>query len=342
MAEASQQGEARRIAVTLADALGFDELGRSEVAIVVTEAATNLVKHARQGELLLRPVHVGDAHGLEVLALDRGPGLHDVPRAIGDGYSTAGSSGTGLGAIRRMASAFDVHSLPGAGTTLVATLWADGREGSPTGRQTRAIARAEAGECALGVVCVPYPGEHECGDAWAVRATPEGATAMVVDGLGHGPIAAQAARAVVESFHEGDDDAPGAIIARAHEAARSTRGAALSVARLDLRAGRVTYAGIGNVAGSVIDGVGVQHMVSHNGTVGHQMRRVHELSYQWPRGAALVLHSDGLSTSWRIDRYPGLVQRHPALIAATLYRDASRGRDDATVLVLREQTGSLA
>jgi hypothetical protein len=74
-------------------------------------------------------------------------------------------------------------------------------------------------------------------------------------------------------------------------------------------------------------------MVSHNGTVGHQMRRVQEFVYPWPAEALVILHSDGLATQWRL--LPGLAARDPALIAAILYRDFRRGRDDVTVLVAR-------
>ena len=74
-------------------------------------------------------------------------------------------------------------------------------------------------------------------------------------------------------------------------------------------------------------------MVSYNGTVGHEVRKIREFTYLWPKGGLLVMHSDGLGTQWRLDRYPGLIARHPSLIAGVLYRDFNRGRDDVTVLV---------
>lgn len=336
--EASQTGEARRLAVALAQDLGFDETRAGEVAIVVTEAATNLVKHARQGELLFRPLADGPRRGLEVVALDRGPGLADVERAAGDGYSTAGSPGTGLGAMRRLASRLDLHSLPGAGTTAVAVLWADDPAARVGGRSAAGAApRAEQPAMDVGAVSLPHPSERVCGDAWALRWTADGAVLLLADGLGHGPAAEEAAAAVVASFAEDPGRAPGDIVQAAHEAARSTRGAAVAVAQVDARGGRVRYAGVGNISGVLLGGARQQHMVSHSGTVGHQLRRVQEFTYEWGPDAVLVMHSDGLTTSWRLDRYPGLLRRHPALVAATLYRDASRGRDDATVVVLRER-----
>jgi hypothetical protein len=77
-------------------------------------------------------------------------------------------------------------------------------------------------------------------------------------------------------------------------------------------------------------------MVSHNGIVGSNMRKVQEFTQAWQPGSLLVLCSDGLNTRWDLNRYPGLADRHPSVIAALLYRDFARRRDDVTVLVLRE------
>src|SRR5262245_38968592 len=114
--ESSQVGEARRAAVALADGLGFGEADAGKVALVVTEAASNLVKHGGGGELLLGVLERDGVAGIEVLALDRGPGMADLGRCLRDGYSTAGTRGTGLGAIARLSSGFEVHSADRRGT----------------------------------------------------------------------------------------------------------------------------------------------------------------------------------------------------------------------------------
>ena len=77
-------------------------------------------------------------------------------------------------------------------------------------------------------------------------------------------------------------------------------------------------------------------VVSHHGTAGGAARRIQEFTYPWKGGDILVLHSDGLGSHWTLAGYPGLAQRHPALIAGVLYRDHRRGRDDTTVVVVRE------
>jgi anti-sigma regulatory factor (Ser/Thr protein kinase) len=317
----SRVGETRRLVASLARVAGFDEAARSNVSIVATEIATNLVKHAREGEVLARLVERGAVMGVEILSLDRGPGMANVTECLRDGFSTAGSPGTGLGAIVRIAHTVDVSSTP-AGTALVARLWAAPRE--------------EPREPVAGAVCIPKSGEEVCGDAWAVREEPGRRVVMVADGLGHGPNAAEASRAAVDAFQRAQDLRPAAVLDAAHRALRSTRGAAIAVASVDFGRGEVTYAGVGNISGAVVTLGASRQMVSLNGTIGHEARKIQQFVYPWAPSSMLVMHSDGLTAQWRLDKYPGLVSRDPALVAGTLYRDFSRGRDDATVVALRE------
>ncbi len=96
------------------------------------------------------------------------------------------------------------------------------------------------------------------------------------------------------------------------------------------------FCGVGNVDGRVVTADGNRHLVPQNGIVGHTMPRVQPVDIPVPSSARLVMHSDGISSRWRADSYPGLLARHPALLAGVLFRDYARARDDATVLVLRE------
>jgi anti-sigma regulatory factor (Ser/Thr protein kinase) len=325
--ESSQAGHARRTAAALAARLGFNEEAQGKVAIVVSEAAKNLVAHVPGGgHILLRALYAGPHVGLEVLALDKGPGMADVDRCLRDGYSTAGTSGVGLGAMRRMASLFDIHSVPGLGTAVLAQLWAD---------KPPPAARVE-----VGVVCVPMPGEEVCGDSWAVDFKQGRFFVLVADGLGHGPEAARASRAAVVSFLEQGSRELVELMRGAHQELRSTRGAAVALASVE--GARLHFAGVGNIAAAIASPGAIQRLVSMNGTLGHQAHRMQQFSYTWSPGDTLVMCSDGLATQWRLDPYPGLLARHPSLVAGVLYRDFARGRDDATVLVAREVSGGSA
>jgi len=322
--ETTQVGEARRIAVALARRVGFGEEAAGKAALIVTELANNLVKHAHGGELLLLSLEQDRTAGLEVQALDKGPGM-DLSRCLRDGYSTAGTPGTGLGAVVRQSAFFDLHSSPSSGTALLARLWS-----GPKARN------GPAHEAVTGSVSLPLAGETVCGDGWAMERRESRHLFLIADGLGHGPLAASAAREAVRVFHANAGLEPVPILQAIHAALRSTRGAAVALADIDFTGQVVRFAGVGNIAGTVATRDGTWSMVSHNGTAGHLASRFQEFVYPFPPGALLVMHSDGLTGRWRLDEYPGLSSRDPALIAGVLYRDHKRGRDDVTVLVVRE------
>jgi len=331
--DASQVGEARRAANALAARLGAGETERGTLALVVTEAATNLVRHADGGgTLLLQPLDRAGQPWVDVLALDRGPGMSSVPDALRDGYSTAGTAGEGLGAIRRLSREFDLYSAPGLGTALFARValrlanFDDDPPGTPG--------------FTFGAVSVPLPGEEVCGDDWAADGLDGDAPRfLVADGLGHGAGAAEASGEAVRVFAAPGAETltPAALLERAHGALRHTRGAAAASAQVAPGGGAVTFAGVGNIQAAFVNGSGgaaAKGLASHNGTVGHQARKFADFVYDWPPGALLILASDGVTTQWGLERYPGLLARHPAVVAGVVYRDCARGRDDATVLAV--------
>lgn len=323
--EQSQVAEARRRSAALAGSLGGNETVVGNVSIIATELATNLVRHALGGKLLAQPWKDAEGAGIELLALDKGRGMEDVAACFADGYSTAGTPGTGLGAIRRLASFIDVWSRPGMGTALLVRV-----------RIEPVAAPTPAPTFIWGAVSQPAPGEALCGDAWSALYERTRVAFLVADGLGHGAFAAAAANAAVRVFSErGFRDSPAATMEAIHRGIAATRGAAASVAALRLDSPEMIYCGIGNISCAILANGATRRAVSLAGTLGHTMGRAREFSYPVPTGAVLVLHPDGLLTNWSLDPYPGLLARHPALIAGVMYRDFQRGRDDATVLVAR-------
>jgi len=333
--EVSQVAEVRRQVAATASTHGLNEPAVGKVALVVTEIATNLVKHTTGGQLLVRTLQHEDGNGLEILALDKGPGIANVSECLRDGYSTTGSPGTGLGAIARLSTVFDMYSLPGRGTALLAQIWPEDHRQKFAGRTQEG---GNGSSLEIGAVCVAKPGEEVSGDAWAVEQHAGYSLIFVADGLGHGPSAAKAAHKAVRIFHERSTLVPTAILEEVHLALQSTRGAAAAVTVVDASQQVVKFAGVGNIAGEVVAAAGNRKMVSHSGTLGHAMRKTQEFTYPWPTKALLVMHSDGIGTHWTLDAYPGLITRHPSLIAAVLYRDHSRGRDDSTVVVAKNRS----
>lgn len=257
-----------------------------------------------------------------MLGVDQGPGMASIAECLRDGYSSAGSLGSGLGAIQRIGTEFDLFSAPGQGTVVMVRIAPRRSEGARPGAVTAGV-------------CVAKPGEVESGDGWTAVTSGSRTAICVVDGLGHGPVAAEAATAGRETFVRAAGGTPAEMLEALHRALRSTRGAAVAVAIADREAQLVRFGGVGNVGGSIVTPGAQRSMVSHNGIVGHQMHRVREFEYPWPAGATMVLYTDGLISHWKTDAYQGVLQRDPALLCALLYRDFSRGRDDTTVVACR-------
>ena len=256
--EASQVAAARRVALQMAHHAELSEPETGALALVVTEAATNLVKHAQAGHVLLRALDEAEGPGVELLALDTGPGMAQVEQCLQDGYSTAGSPGTGLGAITRLATLWDLYSVPGHGTALLARVVH--RAGARPGGAA-ASPLCFAVPLAVGVVCVPYPGETVCGDAWMVVQQAECCLVLVADGLGHGLAAADAAHAVVQACRQHRTRTPEELLAAAHAAAQGTRGAAVGIAEIDMATQVIRFAGVGNIAGVVWTAAGSRGLV---------------------------------------------------------------------------------
>ena len=321
VSDQSHVAAARRTASALAQTEGLDESATGRIALIATEIATNLLKHGRGGHISLDRYADGSGAGVELIGLDSGDGIADIPRALSDGYSTAGTSGNGLGIINRQSDTLTLFSRPNMGTVLVARV--AGHE-IPT-----------PGKPLLGAVVAPYPGETVCGDSWAYADTPAGQTLMMADGSGHGPVARKAAETAVEIFRKNAGEPCPRILELIHRALFSTRGAAIAVARIDTHAGLVRFGGIGNIVGAMITGPEVKRMVSHNGTAGMLNPRISEFTYPFTSPPVVFLHSDGLTAKWNLGDYPGLLTAHPSIIAGLMFRDFRRGRDDASVVAMR-------
>jgi len=322
VSDQSQIGEARRTAMRMANKAALSESECGTVGVVVTELASNLSKYASGGRILLQVLRRASGSCLEALAIDSGPGMADVQRCLRDGFSTSGTPGTGLGAVRRIATEFDVDSRPGRGTVVVARVGTKCGAPIERGYQWAAVSSSA-------------PNELVCGDAWRIVERDGEIALMVADGLGHGPLAAEAADLAGDVFAADGFDGPGSFCDRANRALSGSRGAAVAAAHVSNTG--VRYAGVGNISGSLVSPAESRGLMSANGTVGLHMRKAHQLDYPWPDRALLIMHSDGVSNRWSLDAYEGLVARHPAVVAGVLLRDFGRGRDDATVVVVRRE-----
>lgn len=322
VSDASQVGEVRREAARMADRAKLEPTAQGAVALAATELATNLSRYASSGRMFVQRVALDGRDYIELVATDGGPGMADVDQCVRDGYSTGGTSGTGLGAVKRLSAEFDIYSIPGRGTSVLTRIGPRGHRAPPSRFRWGGLGTAA-------------PLETVSGDAWEVAERDGAIALMIADGLGHGVVAAEASTRAAEVFAAHAFAGPVTFCERTHEALAGTRGAAVALAHVsaDLV---LTYAGVGNISGSIVSPERSRGLLSQNGTAGFQMRTVKSVTQPWPEYGCLVMHSDGLTSRWSLADYPGLLRRHPMLIASTLYRDCVRGRDDATVVVIGE------
>ena len=311
------------MAMTAASRLGFDEVLAGKLALVTTEASRNVLIHGGGGEVVL----VGTAGRSEklarILAIDKGTGIANIAEAMSDGFSTAGTMGGGLGAMSRIATKLDIFT--GRNGTIVMI-----ELGEPATNET-----GEPGRLQMAGMALPYPGERVCGDAWFGHQTPLRTVVFLADGLGHGWGASEAAAEAVATFKQRADLAPGEILSYVHDALRKTRGAVAAVAEIRPADGTLTYAGVGNISGVVLNDGSSRSLVSHSGTLGMMVPKIQEFRSAWSAGSTLVMHSDGLHSRWDVTSYPGLITRHPAMIGGALLRDFRRQRDDVSVVVIK-------
>ncbi|MGP4047673.1 SpoIIE family protein phosphatase [Streptomyces sp. 2A115] len=298
--------------------------------LVATELGTNLLRHAHPGGYVLAR-KVGN--GIELLSVDHGPGMTVAAFAPSAGAastvalpsSRGGGLRAGLNVVRRNAAEFDWYATR-RGTVVYARLGAPAPAGHTGWR--------------FGGVNVPLGGDGESGDAWAVAEPGSRTAALVVDGLGHGPGAAAAARAAITTFEGTAVTDLDRLVRHAHEAMRATRGGVLGACLLDPGRGEFAYAAVGNITGRVLTGGRSIHLLDRPGTLGTQLSlpTVRLQHGPWEPGSTLILVSDGIRSAWSLEDHPRLPDHHPSIIAAVLHREYGRSTDDATVLVVRQVT----
>ncbi|HEV2880821.1 MAG TPA: ATP-binding protein [Pyrinomonadaceae bacterium] len=336
----AQVGAVRRAVHMYAGQIGFTERELAEVDIVVQEVGTNAARYATGGGQIHFTDTLGAEPGLEIFYTDRGPGIYDLDRVVRDGVSTGGSLGAGLGAVRRLMDEFEVYSTvqntgrlaslarrTTHGTALLLRKWVAAARLSD--RTHAATARR------IGVWTRPHPHEDRNGDAYFIRRRAAQTLLAVVDGLGHGDGAHEASQVALTVLADWQGEGLEEVFGAAHAALRPTRGAVMGACILDMARGSFQYAGVGNIEVRVFNAPEPVRPISNNGTLGARMNKVRVWSYAWAEGASVVLASDGVSASWDMSDYPGLLQHSPQLLAGILMRDYGRDTDDATVLVAR-------
>lgn len=354
---------ARRVAREMAQALSFDLVEITAIETAVAELATNMLCHAGQGTMAFAPLQ-GERSGLEVRCEDQGPGIADVESALRDGCTTGGGLGIGLGGVKRLMDELAIDSRPGEGTRIAARKWTvESQRSAPSTSSGLALSTAggsrEAGEqgsennksrignqksetwdlqltpwrIEVAVASRPIGGATANGDGWLVREDGGRLLIALADGLGHGEEAARAAQKAVAYIEQHRRQSLTEIMQGCNEEVRDTRGIVLGLARLDPKAGTLTYAGIGNT-GIRVTARATARPISLSGIVGYTVRKVREESFPCAPGDLIVMYTDGISERFDAD---DLLRHEQDLVklVETILSEFGRENDDATVIAVR-------
>ncbi|HEY9677228.1 MAG TPA: SpoIIE family protein phosphatase [Drouetiella sp.] len=319
--ESSQVGEARREILKFAHNLGFNVANEARLGLVCAELSTNLLKHTPHGgQLIIQGLSDGHRVGIELYSMDSGNGMN-VADCLEDGFSSSGTMGTGLGAVKRNTDNFNIYAQFQKGSVVETRIWNESEKHHP--------------ETNFGVLNIPKPGELVSGDKVCFIETDEHVICLLVDGLGHGIEASDASNLAVRRFKENIDKPPAVALKAIHTSLRGSRGAVGAVARIDKKNMRVFFCGMGNIAAIVTSSFERKHLTSLNGTLGYEARRFMEFTVPWTKESLLVMHSDGLSSKTFEDLTS--IEKQPAcIIAGWLFQHYSRGNDDSTILVYKQ------
>lgn len=305
--------------------LGFSAERIGKLQIVVAELVSNLLKFGeRNRELLWKIVWYKGERGIEIIGLDKGPGIGSVSQALEDGFSTSGTAGEGLGAIQRQSDFFELYSQPGQGTVVLSRFFVNEKfdeKGEPMNFAALSVAKLN---------------EEYCGDGYYIEYEPEKQVfnILLLDGLGHGEGAHEAAQAAIEAYKVLPNDSQSLLLKGIHQQIKKTRGAVAMALKYDYTTEILSYCGVGNINGRTLSYQTVKNFFSYNGIVGHVMSsRVQDQEMKWERGSLLVLYSDGIISRWDTSKYYQIQKYDPTILAACLYRDYSRGNDDITLII---------
>lgn len=289
---------------------------RCVVGTVVSELGMNILKYAGEGEVLLESLESDGRHGVSIQVSDQGPGIKDLDQALADGYSTSGTLGLGLPAVKRMCDSLTITEPIGGGTVVSVVRWC--RYPVPSSKPSqlpatpRAAIRQPSGEphpktpLTLDIRSEQraYPGHTVCGDQTLALEITNLTLLVQLDGTGHGVAANQAVTALVACIErhvqECQQPTPESLLPSLLDACQATAGsgigAAIGLALVDRQKHRLHYMGVGNTRIMVFKPGGWEG-ISQAGMLGHRFRKPMLSSASLQAGDSVVTFSDGISSS---------------------------------------------
>lgn len=303
-------------------AAGVERTALEGLVAAASELAHNQLAHAYDGHVAVVAIERGGVPGVEVIAADRGPGIVSPRRALLGEAKTSGSVGVGLSSVARFASELDFDVRIGEGACV----------------RARTFAGPVAYRSEVAIVGRPHPGERVSGDHAAFVRRGDELVVTVVDGLGHGEPAREAANRAIDAFTAAGDASPARLLETADRALDGTRGVVMAAGRIDRASRAFEQASVGNV---------VTHLVTHGrprsfggsafvlGARGGGRRPIIDERCPYAQGDVVLMYTDGLKSTVRLAEERALLREPPIVVAEELLSRYGRDTDDALVLVAR-------
>lgn len=308
-------------AIAVSGNFGEKKLGM--IDIVIAEIVSNLSKHADEGKVMVKLIEENGINGLEIIAIDNGPGMTDVKRMMPDGVSTKNTLGQGLGSIKRQTDFFQIYSMKDWGTILLARIYNE----IPAPKNIKFDIKS---------ILLPKPGETECGDGFYSIITKDHVKLFLGDGLGHGPDAAKAVMTAGDSFLKCTENSPEEIIKHINVAVKKTRGLVGTVVVFNIKEKNWKICGVGNISTKIISPDQTKNYIGYNGIIGLNLsNNLHSQEINYDPGQHLVMVSDGLKSRWDLFKHPTIFRYDLSMISATLYKDFARNSDDMSVVTCK-------
>lgn len=303
----------------------FPQAKVSQLDVIAAEMTSNLHKYAIAGELLLGYFDQPGAEYIELICLDKGPGMRDTARMMKDGFSTSNTMGHGLGSIQRMSDAFDIFSQVGWGTMVLSRVY----KSPPVHTKIKKGFQFKQ-------LVIAKPKELVSGDGCYLKQSDDYIKIILCDGLGHGPEANLAANEAVRAFKQCPSTSPVDIIRYIHPEVRKTRGLVATIIVYDIKAKQLRIGGVGNIATKLTGPLLSKSHLSYNGIIGHNIpNTMNDLIVEVQDYNQVVLCSDGIRSRWETGRITGLNRLDLSLQAAAVYKDYARLSDDMSVVIAK-------
>jgi anti-sigma regulatory factor (Ser/Thr protein kinase) len=315
---------AREEAKSIAKKFGFGNPKLEEIAIIVSELASNIHKYAGAGKIIIVPFVSANLKALDIYSVDHGPGIEDINRVLQDGYTTKTSLGIGLGAVKRMSDEFDIYSffkdsLINKNITIIFS---------------RKYLKDSEKHYKFAFLSRALKGEDYNGDALFLNIEGKKLTAALIDGIGHGEIAYTASyRAInylIKNYEKNLDD----ILQDIDKELNHTFGAVASIIKIDKQKRKMIHAGVGNISARVLNAVNKINPISTNGYLGSNKIKIKTEEYDWSPNNIIIMTSDGIREKWNLSYYNELMAKHPAIIAQFIFQFFAKPNDDASIFVI--------